>query len=183
MKRQLLTFILALCAVSAFSQNAELTKQETINYIDKLLQKTIGLEYNDGSTVDDISFEATSSGRLRFSYKASGENRYTYNAYDSPSWGSYTQCAYRSYEFDPLYVKSISLKSYGHRTVRYCSISFVKKELVREKISGGPSCREQLVNEVLLFFIMVEQKDFEKLKKALEHLVSLYKAEDDPFGE
>lgn len=183
MKRQLLSFILVLCTVSVFSQNAEMTKQETINYIDRMLGKTVGLEYNDGSVVDRISFSAASSGRLRFSYTASGENTYAYNAFDSPSWGSFNQCRDRSYEFDPLYVKSISLKSYGHRSVRYCTISFVKKELVREKISGGPSCREGLVNEVLLFFVMVEQKDFEKLKKALEHLVALYKAEDDPFGE
>lgn len=186
MKRTLLFYLLALSNLSVIAQgNAMLTKQETINYINNLLKKTIGLEYNDASVVENISLVSTSSG-LCFSYTASGESAFAYNAYEKPSWGAYPKCSKRSYEFDPNHVKDVTLKSYGHGSIHYCVISFIKKELVKEKIEGCPEeyyGRKQMVNEVLLFFIMVEQKDYDKLKKALQHLVSLYKAEDDPFGE
>lgn len=184
MKNYLFTLLLLSFSFCSIAQDATLTKGETINYINKLLQKTVGLEYKDGSTVESIALTETTKG-LKFSYTASGLNKWAYNAYDSPSWGSYDKCPDRSYEFDPIYVKDITLKSYGYKNIHYLNLSFIKKELVKEKISGGSEPylgRNQMVNDVLFFFMMAEQNDFTKFKKAFQHLIALYKAEDDPFG-
>ena len=184
MKKSLFTFLLILYAFSCIAQDITLTKGETINYINKLLQKTVGLEYHRGSTVDRIALTETSTG-LRFSYTASGVSKFAFNAYNEHSWGGYDKCPERSYEFDPIYVKDIVLKSYGHNNIRYLVLSFVKKDLVKEKISGCTEVyygRNQTVNDVLFFFLMAQQSDFDKFKKAFQHLIALYKAEDDPFG-
>lgn len=183
MKQVFFAALFVLVGFSSMGQDITLTKGETINYINKQLQKTVGLEYNDGSTIESITFTETARG-LRFSYLASGSNKYAYNAYEKPSWGGYVKCPDRSYEFDPIYVKDITLKSYGHKNIRYLNLSFIKKELVKEKISGCQEVyygRNQMVNDVLIFFLMAEEKDFDKLKKAFQHLIALYKAEDDPF--
>lgn len=100
-------------------------------------------------------------------------------------WGGYDKCQERSYDFDHIYTKDIVLKSYEHNNIRYLVLSFVKKDLVKEKISGCSEVyygRNQTVNDVLFFFLMAQQSDFDKFKKAFQHLIALYKAEDDPFG-
>jgi hypothetical protein len=184
MKKLLFTLFISAFSLFSIAQDISLTKDETINYINKLLQKTVGLEYNRGSTVERIALTETPKG-LRFSYTASGSNKFAFNAYDEHSWGSYDKCPDRSYDFDPIYVKDIVLKSSGYGNIRYLVLSFIKKELVKEKISGCPEVyygRNQTVNDVLFFFLMAQQSDFDKFKKAFQHLIALYKAEDDPFG-
>lgn len=162
----------------SFSQDASLTKDETINYINKLLQKSVDMEYYSDSKIQSISFAKSPKG-IRYSYRAAGPTAYYFDAADEASFGNNTQCRERIYEFDPVYVKDITLSSGGNGAIKYCYISFINKSLVKEKMG---SCRSEMKNGVLLFFFMAEQNDFSKLKKTLQHLVALSKAEDDPFG-
>ncbi|MBG7610790.1 hypothetical protein IU405_00825, partial [Polaribacter sp. BAL334] len=40
-----------------------------------------------------------------------------------------------------------------------------------------------VVTEIFLYYLKSDPTNFNKIKKALEHLRNLCKAEDDPFGE
>jgi hypothetical protein len=181
MKKYLFICFLSVLNVCAFSQNAALTKDETISYINKKVAeatdhaiqlKTMSL------TIADASFsKASKEGYVTLTYKRIGDTQW--------------QDDYRTVVFNPAHIVSIVAEGDEVRTTSPVSNVIIK--LVGKTASYNRRTRnhgesywgsstDESLSSVNIPFLQSDPANFGKLKKALEYLKTLCKAEDDPFG-
>jgi hypothetical protein len=178
MKKIVALVSVILYTTAPFAQGkAMLTKDETINYINRTLQKAkgykclhVGCLKNEGSILD-VSFITFGDDKVKYQYTQDEAKRPCYCC-----WDSYTT----SYTFSPTHIATIELDAkYNDPPIYYCNIKFIRKGLVQTAWKDYKSTSDELK----IYFLMAENGDFTKLKKAFEHLRDLCKAEDDPFGQ
>lgn len=209
--KKLLT-ILAICfsIATSFAQGATLTKEETVNYIDKKANEIFGHYrtvpladkknykfYYSRSTVSMYGDKLTFEQRRR-NYKDGAQDyryypcnyvevkyEYTFNPGHIVSVEKYLN----HIEGEPVGVIKITLKAVGIST----TYMFGTTEKVRNEYSEHygkcfdlkeyTDYREsESATEIYLAYLQSDDSNFTKIKKALEYLRDLAKAEDDPFG-
>lgn len=202
MKKQLLIYLLALCSVSSFAQEkTALTKEETINY----LSKKAGEVINNKRTASD----GYTRYMLEHTIRLSGENVVVYFKRSSHLESPRNDCSYYYQEnwqtFNPAHiVEIIDESNKSGEVLGAVKIKLISKtgnskfEIVTRKGNGYPQAsalycdccqsnyQPSIVNPteyIYITYLSSDPSNFNKIKKALEHLRDLYKAEDDPFGE
>jgi hypothetical protein len=224
MKKQLFFYLLTLLSFSSFAQSkATLTKEETVNYINKKQAEVIGhyrtvkdggqqFRYYYWNTSTKLSGNDVVISTTRSPYQ---EKQYGKSFWESGVGSLYEfpcnyYVDYHDNTFNPMHIKSIELDAsnvYGE-PVGLVKItlksntgkSSIMREGSKSKVVNtesnnyGKCCNrsaylEQTYNNkettsvIYLTFLQSDDTNFSKIKKALEHLRDLYKAEDDPFGE
>ena len=171
MKQYLFLLIAVLFATAGLgsAQDTMLTKEETVNYVNKKLQELEGR---------DMSWD---NGFVRYSalsFKIKGDNvelKYT----QSSSSGD---PRYTTYLFNPAHISAFDT-IHGPRTgsaVRTFSVKFPTKT---SRWAQGPSYAPFTdVDSVQMPYFDALPGNRKRIEKALMHLRDLYKAEDDPFG-
>jgi hypothetical protein len=177
MKNLLLLPLVLLSFVSVFSQQEMLTKQETVNYLNKKVKEAEGVaektttskfirRYTNLSVQlkgGDVVLEYTSRlWREDGTPSASGPTRYTYS-------------------FNPAYIKDFVVDSDAApgSQVKRLTVAF-SAATVRKKLDYTQLEPDNTLY-YLPFFASVPENE-SRIRKALLHLRDLAKAEDDPFG-
>ena len=211
MRKLLLMYLLGLYSLSSYAQDkATLTKEETVNYVQKKLNEGIGHKGEDlelkNINISISECKITVTRKTKNSGEDLGYNTTTYSSYKS----------YNSvYTFDPRLISSITETSPASGSIKWLTIKLKSKSgtysywneyyASREKkqwagfgygAGGGNynySTYYELVDNkddkvestdsIVLYFLGSDTTNFNKLKKAFEHLRDLCSAEDDPFGE
>lgn len=174
MKKQILLSICVLYSFMTFGQEkASLTKQETVNYLRKKCQEVVGFSrvLNKYGEISKVTKVDVSIDDCTISYTA-----YTKDvALD-------IQTSYpRKYSFNVKDISSISVSKelYGGGSAGIIDIYLVSKTGLRTYVGqGGP----EAVSRIEINFLAADVTNFDKIRKALEHIQALCKAEDDPFG-
>lgn len=207
--KQLITILLVLFSINmCYSQGASLTKEETVNYINKKFQEVEG-HYQ---TIDMGSAAFWGPRYLKMYYSAnkiqlSGSKlivtrvRSNYQSLSSYT-RNYYPCDYYRAEyvttFDPLMIKEIKLNQENRANEPVGSISILlKSKIATVQYEGAGAkykhddgkCTElqyskesQSIDHTGINFIQTDPANFNKIKQAFEYLIALLKAEDDPFG-
>jgi hypothetical protein len=202
MKKQLLLGILSIFFLSSFAQEkTALTKEETINYLSKKASevKNNKRTANDGNT----------RYMLEHTIRLSSENVVVYFKRSTHLESPRNDCSYYYQEnlqtFNPAHILEItdegrkSGEVLGAVKIKLISKTGNSKwEMVTRKGNGYPQasalycdcCQSKFqptfvepTEYIYITYLSSDPSNFNKIKKALEHLRDLYKAEDDPFGE
>lgn len=156
------------------SQDALLTKDETINYINRVLKRSVG------HNAAWLGCEESKRGEIvTSSFTKEGENVVYHmesKAYDD-GWCRSNAQSYKYY-FNPAHIKEIKLVPIKGLSVAYVEITLIKSDLLRFYSNGQKSNR----NKITMYLLVPDNKTFETFKKALNHLKDLVNAEEDPFG-
>jgi len=164
MKKQLFVILLTLFSISAISQtNTLLTKEETINYINKKVKEAKGF--------DMINFNGVSEKVLDCGFKKSysGENIECIEIK-----GKYSYLT----EFNPAHIKMLTeVNLYGNQVVGCIAIDLIGKTAKFSSNFGLNESRTQ----ASIIYLKSDPDNYKRISKALLHLRDLYKAEDDPF--
>ena len=200
MKIPLFTCLMTLWSIASFAQEkAALTKEETVNYLNKKLKECIGHYRQTPVTGED--------DRIFYyhnvSFTLSGSTLKLYMKYSNYKEGTGTkECDYFlidwTVEFNPIHITQITEKSNTKNSpVGGIDVKFISKIAVEEsdyyqrnvnndngRCFGLALAKEThySVDTTDLGFLQADPSNFNKIKKALEHLRDLSKAEDDPFG-
>jgi hypothetical protein len=198
----------------AQAQNAALTKEETINYINKKIEETTNHYFSvkGGDGVVRKLYYAFSSFELRGNKIVYKRSRRTYpeKQYGKREWveNRYAQiypCDYFTLEhemsFAPENIISVEeepplIPENKNDPVGSIKVTLVKNTALFEIVAGNPTegdgfrCatfkmgtpETHTVSEIYISYLKGDGSNFNKLKKALEYLRDLAKAEDDPFG-
>lgn len=208
MKHSVLTFCMALLLLNNLCAQTTLTKQETISYIQKKLNEGLSHKYDKYFMVSQEISISECSITFKKNQQSGGENlgysTTTYSDYktyemiskfdprlileiseESPTSGS---------------LKSIRLKLNGASGTRtYWNYSYETKTATKwihdNRYEGfgyneystyyllekSPEIVESMTY-ISFYFLGTDPTNFNKLKKAFEHLKDLCEAEDDPFG-
>lgn len=135
-----------------------LTKEETVNYINKRVQEAIGLKSSKELTYGDLSLTVKDCDlTLTRGYKEDGSR--------------YIEV------FNPIYINSFFVISKKGAQTGSLQINF-SGAVVRYSWNGQKGTN----TFVSIPFFNGDPDMGEKLKKAFLHLKDLCKAEDDPFG-
>lgn len=195
----LLSTLFFLFIITANSQNAGLTKSETIDYINKILAETNGLimerDYPGytGSENFKKNFLKFQYANVRFNnnkIEITYDNLYGYNNLKSQYPQSYNYESQYTYSFDVSKIKSIniSIDTIPERSpLLFSAIEFsanivIETSFNRDKnYEGNWGNWRQVSDSKKYAFAPVLKDDFEKLKKAFLYLRDLVKAED-PFA-
>lgn len=202
--------LLGLYSLSSYAQDkATLTKAETVNYLQKKLNEGIGHKQKD-SELKNVSIsisecKITVTRTTKNSGEDLGYNTTTYSSYKTYS-SVYTfdprlisSVTETSPESGSLKWLTIKLKSksgtYGYWNEYYASRQ--KKtwagfgygdgggnytySTYYEKVDNRDN-KVESTDSIDLLFLGSDTSNFNKLKKAFEHLRDLCSAEDDPFG-
>lgn len=221
MKKQLLICLLAFYSISSFAQDrAMLTKEETINYINKKLNEIVGhyrTVKGTGNVNHKFYFLDTQSVSLSGSDVKIDMHRSNFprKQYGKEKWISgmgsiyYYPCDYLNdtyiLKFNPAHIKDIEIgpNYVSGEPVGVIRITLIGKTATQTKYtyhnikytetSEGRFChnygeneslRQNLtVSEIYMTYLQSDTTNFNKLRKAFEHLRDLCKAEDDPFGD
>ncbi|HEX8576296.1 MAG TPA: hypothetical protein VF677_08385 [Flavobacterium sp.] len=218
MKKPLLICLLVLSSISLFAQDkAALTKEETINYLNKKAEeiighyRTINENLRNGTTKDVKYYYFSNSVSIdgnNVIFKQEKRNYKDEGVYVN-SYRTYYPCDY--YEMrqknifnpshilsiekstskvagEPIGVIEITLK--GNTGQRQAHISNPTEKMTYEQsdhygkcfyLEEAPFYKES--SKVVYFnYLQSDDSNFNKIKKALEYLRDLFKAEDDPFG-
>ncbi len=174
MKKQILVFVLTICSLVAYCQDkATLTKEETINYLRKKCQEVVGFsrvinKYGESNkvtkadiSIDDCTITYTSYTKdVALDIQTSYPIKYSFNAKDISN----------------IYV---SKELYGGGSAGIIEIYLTNQTGLRTVIGqGGPVATMRIE----INFLAADVTNFDKIRKALEHIKALCKAEDDPFG-
>jgi hypothetical protein len=194
----LLSTLFFLFIITANSQNAGLTKSETIDYINKILAETNGLIME----IDNPGYTGSENFKkkfLKFQYanvrfnnnkiEITYDNLYGYNNLKSQYPQSYKWESQHTYSFDVSKIKSIniSIDTIPERSpLLFSAIEFsanivIETSFNRYSIRGNWGDWRQVSDSKKYAFAPVLKDDFEKLKKAFLYLRDLVKAED-PFA-
>lgn len=192
----------------------DLTKEETVNYINKKLKEALdhGVYTDTHGYLLDQSFKLEGDFII-FSQKRATSTGSCYSSKD------YTK-AYESFEYESRikanYIKQTKeISTPSNPSIGKIEISFHPKLVKSEKVitigththywkkvyNGVVHYGERLYDEISdyktecntsketltitmhpLYFVKESENSGSKLIKALTHLIDLYKAEDDPFG-
>jgi hypothetical protein len=168
MKKYLFLFLIALFTASVTAQDAMLTKEETVNYINKKLQELEGrdMSWANGSVrFSDLSFRLKKDDvELKFTETSTSGPRYT------------------TYVFNPGHISSFDT-IHGPQTgsaVRAFSVKFPTK--TGRWAQGSLYAPFRDVDYVQMPYFDAIPGNRKRLEKALLHLRDLYRAEDEPFG-
>lgn len=211
MKKLLIIIALSLSVGMANAQNATLTKQETVNYLNKKAQEVIGhyrtiptddntknikYYYPDNSVSmsgDKVIFEMKrrnhKDGALDYSYYPCDYHEQKYENIFNPAHIISIEKGINYVNGEPIGAIKIILKAVGQEN----SYAYAPtKRVTNENNKHYGKCYEfeeytQLRNkkstkEVFFTYLQSDDTNFNKIKKALEYLRDLAKAEDDPFG-
>lgn len=166
----LIIAVVASLCVPALAQKEMLTKEETINYLNKKLQETDGR--------DRIESDGRSYRYSNLSFLIKGDNielKYKETRPD-PMWPS----AYETFLFNPGDITRVSLFGKKLTGVGEIWIGFSSKTARRSCCSATANLSD--VDYAYLPYFAGAPDNFLKIEKALLHLRNLAKAEDDPFG-
>ena len=158
-----------LFAASCFAQDTMLTKEETVNYVNKKLQELEGR---------DMSFANGYTRYSGLSFKIKGDNvelKYT----ESSGSGN---PRYTTYLFSPAHISAFGT-IHGPETgsaVRAFSVKFPTK--TGRWAQGAAYAPFRDVDWVQMPYFDAIPGNRKRIEKALMHLRDLYSAEDDPFG-
>ncbi len=188
-----LWMIIPFTAVVA-QDKASLTKDETISYLNRMLNKAVGFKcINVGAGTPTASIETVSFSEngddICYTYRVGAWYNRGLSDCSAGCGGNYTI----SYIFNPAYITDVQyLSNSGGDPVRALRVVFRNQNLVREKWtehgltplnSRDKVTLERTTGTATFYFFLSEMADFEKMKKAILYLRDLYKAEEDPFGE
>ncbi|WP_234109970.1 hypothetical protein [Chryseobacterium sp. R2A-55] len=212
--QRLTIFLLMLLSFNlCYSQGASLTKEETVNYINKKLKDLVG--YTSAWS------NKTRVYILENNFKSLGEGKYSYNEY----WSNGKTKSIKDYEwvredkmnggysgskfersFNAAYIKSITdagvdsdnasigkIKiSFGSDAVKLDRTDYTQTQKEHPNNRNfdynwyyreyNTSSSSKLESYLILYYPKIDSEDGKKLMKALQYLVDLEKAEDDPFG-
>ncbi|EAZ94817.1 hypothetical protein FBBAL38_10272 [Flavobacteria bacterium BAL38] len=197
MKKKVLIYLFALCSLTSFAQDkASLTKEETVNYLKKKINEIDGHYRTPGGLTNRLYFKNTSfdldnnllqlkTTRKNMLEEFGGNCGYFENV--NITW------------FNPAHIKDIILvePNLGEPVglVKITLIGKVGRDIqeayaYQKQNSNTGNCynwersdlKEYSVSEISIPFLATDPSNFNKMKKALEYLRDLYKAEDDPFG-
>lgn len=196
MKKLNIIFLIILLPIFSFAQDkATLTKNETINYLNKKMKENIGHYKTPKGGTFKVYFLDSSFGTENDLVELSSyRSNYTSKNYN---------CDYYQYKnfdrFNPAHIISIeSVETVKSEPLGIIKVILVSKTGIQTLLSyayqnreNDGSCfnleensnKEYSVQEVNFPFLKGDPTNFNKIKKALEHLRNLYKNEDDPFGE
>jgi hypothetical protein len=204
MKTKLLfVFACAYMLQTAHAQKEMLTKEETVNYLNKKIKEIIGyyrtpvgtserLYFWSSEFVNDTKGVKITTQRSNYVNSSAGDQqsnynvKYNYTTFNPAQISSITLAA-DQYSSDPVGVITITLTAqtaidiqtangYGYyRTRNDGSVYYYDwKETDR---------KQYYVNQISMPYLKSDGTNFDKIRKALEHLRNLAKAEDDPFGK
>ena len=212
MKNQLLLYILTIFSLTSFCQEkVPLTKQETVNYLNKKMNEA-NSHYRSDTYTSGEAFKKFYNGNL--SFNLSGEKTivsYRYSNYsvepsgiNTSGWGWVYPCDYfystYSQTFNPAHIKSFELITTPGDPVGLLQIILISKTAIEEyrrtstqvSIETGTyigQCRQMKTIDktsslqIIDFpFLQADPDNLTKIKKALLYLRDLCKAEDDPVG-
>lgn len=196
MKTKIYLFIavIAFLSVSASAQKEMLTKQETINYIDKKIKESEGLWYYSPSfkknlVQETITFSGNGDGTVKIDSTRS--TKMEANCKESTSV---------TFRFKPETIASVELESPDTSSRGTIIIKLIGKTArVTTNLYGPAQINSETgeclnyrsrtgsdsgstVDNVWVSFLITDPTNFDKLRKAFMHLRDLAKAEDDPFG-
>ncbi|MDX6187822.1 hypothetical protein SGQ83_00530 [Flavobacterium sp. Fl-318] len=211
MRKLLLICLLGLYSLSSYAQDkATLTKEETVNYIQKKLNEGIGHKMGDRELknikISISECKITITRKTKNSSEDLGNYTTTYSSYKS-NLGVYT--------FDPRLISSVTETSPASGSLKWLTIKLKSKSgtysywneyyASRQKktwagfgygdgggnytystyyeIDDNKDDKVESTDSIELLFLGSDTTNFNKLKKAFEHLRDLCSAEDDPFGE
>lgn len=183
-------------------EKTALTKEETINYINKKVKECEG-HYNSSMMSDDKFMK---NYYLKLSLEKSGDKvQYFFSSsthITEPTTGD--KCDYMSFSnyftFNPAHIKMINDDKYNIKgePVGLIEISLIsntcnairatyeytKKNDYGNCYNWAQSANDKTSDEkVYLRYLQSDPSNFNKIRKALEHLKALYIAEDDPFSD
>ncbi|MCT1523886.1 hypothetical protein [Sphingobacterium hotanense] len=201
------------CVMICQAQNATLTKEETINYLNKKANEVVGhyRTIRDVSVAQNFTYYYTdnrvslSGENLRFdqrrrNYKNDGYGDTTYpcdfviqehETILNPAHIVAIEHEVNVISGEPIGTLKITLvNNVAQRNINFFAPT---KKVTNENHSHYGECHEirefpqhrvsESVKVVYLSYLQSDPSNFNKLKKALEYLRDLMKAEDDPFGE
>lgn len=205
--------LILISILSAFSQGATLTKEETINYLNKKANEVVGhyRTVRDVSVAQNFTYYYTenrvslSGENLRFDQR---RRNYKNDGYGDTTYPCDFVIQEHETILNPAHIVAIdhevnvisgepigTLKITLVNNVAQRNINFFAptKKVTNENHSHYGECHEireypqhrvsESVKVVYLSYLQSDPSNFNKLKKALEYLRDLMKAEDDPFGE
>lgn len=157
--------------MSMFAQDVTLTKQETVNYLNKKMREIQSMQACNEPTITPNKFEFASAS-VGFDYE-SNQLKFIYSGTRTQK-NNVTISVEFSQIFNPLHIKEIKEIS----STDQCAVHWIRIELkgYLGKRNGSDW------NNFAIPFLKVDSFAFEKIKKAFLHLQALLKAEDDPFG-
>jgi len=232
MKKVLLFFALTLTSVSLFAQDkASLTKDETINYINKKLQETLEIEFNYDFDVIYKNYPERLSFKQKKMYIINNSIRLNSNGtitHTDKIASSLSSCYQENYyygskkcevRFNPIHITKVDTVSTSDSRIGQLKITFLantekwekhkyeykmhtdktKKVFSHYDFFGNAvyydetnttySCDDSWSStdvpkgDLVIYYFKSDPENGKKLIKAFSHLIDLYKAEDDPFGE
>ncbi len=194
--KKILIVILALLNLSLNAQNkANLTKGETVLYINKKVKECEGhYRTPDGSAFSNGVARKMYYRNMKF--ELSGEKILISSMSSNKSENDYSRDYFERYttqSFNPSQIVSITngtanpKEPLGIIIIKLKSNSCATEQNVfyhngRYFASHDPTVKNSSA-EVGLIFLIADPENYNKVKKALEYLRDLYKAEDDPFGK
>lgn len=213
MKKQTLFYFLIFISFSALAQSGPmLTKQETINYLDKKAKEVIGhyrtiersdnngnftLYYDKNSVLLDgdnltlkMSRRNKKEGAIGYSYYPCDYFEQTHENIFNPAHILKIEKASNIIGGEPIGAIKITLKANTGKWNFYIFTPIKEvTNINHEHFSKCYDLNEYLpgrvkesTKEVYLTYLQADDSNFDKIRKALEHLRDLYNAEDDPFG-
>lgn len=206
-----LMFLLIICGSFYLAPAQDLTKEETVNYINKKLVEAIDFgiyDEKDGYLLnqkfsvkgDFIEFtlkRANSKKDCYSSHKYEGKNRIVLlkpkhiKEIEEMSVDSNQTIGLMKVSFLPKLVKYEDSQTIGSHTkktkrVYWYTDIWGTRHYADEDNGYTTDCNTTnetgTMNWITLYYIKEEANSGSKLIKALNHLIDLYKAEDDPFG-
>ncbi|MBS4043788.1 MAG: hypothetical protein KGZ59_08225 [Chitinophagaceae bacterium] len=209
MKKTILFAGLLALAYTTFSQ--DLTKQETINYINKklneVLERKVGTDY---LTLNKI--ELMNDGFIKHSDKIESSLKGC-DSYSSASYsGKRTEIIFKPNHITKIDTLNSNTSGLGTLVIRFLP-NTVKWEITNYSKSVKPRYKRKFshydfwgnaqytedyvgddidcnstinrnitTNAVSIYYLSADPANANRLMKAFKHLIALYKAEDDPFG-
>lgn len=198
MKKQILLGLIFLITINSFAQDkASLTKEETINYLNKKVQECEGHFRTPDGMKEAMYYRD-------LSFKLEGDKVvleiFSSNFSEYKNYYSYFERVTYQY-FNPAHIISITESTtnknepIGIIVIKFSSNSCLSKQKVSwfkyrdewddsgKGFGNHDGIKTYSKNEVGFIYLSTDSSNFNKIKKALEYLRDLYKAEDDPFGE
>ena len=195
--KKLITICLLIAITFTVSAQAKsaLTKNETIQYLNKKANECEG----HFRTPDDSAFAKGVARKMYYkelSFELSDEKVSIKVMSSNNSENDYSKSYFERYNkqsFNPSQIISIANETtnlnepLGLILITLKSNSCVSEQSVKYHNGNSFSYHDPTAisskSEVGLVFLNADPENYNKIKKALEYLRDLYKAEDDPFGE
>ena len=172
-----------------FAQGASLTKEETINYINKKLRDVVTDNgYEEWNIIQNELSLDDSKARITRIYVTGTNSPLLRNCAEG-----YWSFSKDIIEFNPAYIEDIKEGEDSNGVKKMILVipktgkhTYLAKKCVIEGDYFVPKVKEdtiEMTKELKIFYNGNDPATFGKLKKAIEYLRDLSKSESDPFGE